>query len=136
MAALGVASTITHPELKIVLSEDIIQLELDFDQYLSRIDEINHNRTPSTRIKPISRKQRIAPELLSALVLMNTFEGCDEIDDENNNHIFAWMNSRQHCSEEDMTGRVDTALNAVTFKTSRADPVGDTIMFLPRCIRS
>ena len=132
MAALGVERTISHPDLKIVLSEDIIQFELDCNRYLLQIEEINHNWTPSTRVKPTSPKPCIAPELLSSLVLMNTFGGCDEVDDVNNNHILPRMNLRQHCSKENMARRVDTALSAAAFKTSRADPAGATIMFFTK----
>ena len=128
MSALGLVSTLRHPELSSVLSEDIIQFEFAYERYLTQIEEVNHNRTPSNRIKPTSRKSCIAPELLSA----HSFAGVEDLESLDNNHIMAWMNSRKHCSAEDLAIRVEAALNGINFKSSRTDPVGAAIMFFSK----
>lgn len=129
MSALGMVSTIKHPKLTAVLSDAIIQFGLNYDQYLNKIEQINQNRTPSTRIRPTGRKACISPELLQSLFEMDSFEGCDSVEEVTNNHVLTWINSRRYCAEEDIAGRVDEALSEVEFKPSRFDPAGASIMF-------
>jgi len=50
------------------------------------------------------------------------FNGRERVEDVAKADLQLWMNSRKHCTEQDLAGRVEAALAEVSLKVSRTDP--------------
>lgn len=129
MSALGLVSTIRHPELHTALSEDIARFSLEYERYLNEVADVNRNRTPENRIRPTGRKACICPDLLVSLVSMKVFAGCDTVEDVTNTQVHQWMISRTDRGEQVLSARVEAAVNETQFKPLLKDPEGATLMF-------
>lgn len=122
-------ATITAPQLKSVMGEDVSTFKIKYDAYLNKVAEFNKGRAKEQTLPPAGYKSCIEPELLSSLVLLNTFPAREMVDDVTDEDVSGWLKTRSRVSGKAVDSQVSDALRRITFKPRSSDPQGAALRF-------
>ena len=129
MASLLPINTISAPELRSPKGEAIVKFRLSYDKYMRQVDVVNAGLLGNRRVQAIEMKACIASELLESLVLFNTFEGRETVEQVTEDDMRQWIDARSRCSAATRAKQVKDALIRVKFIPDAGDPDGASLKF-------
>ena len=118
----GVIALVTAPKLKLVDQPSLIKFETEYAAYKAKVDDVNNNRDEANQVHFTSIKDCIDPATLHALFVMGEIQDADKFEDATLEAVKAWFDTASSVAPKDLSERIDSALQSVTYEANIEDP--------------
>ena len=136
MSNFGVVSTITAPLLSSATQPSLILFKTEYNAYKLKVEDVNRTRGDGEKIKPASIKSFLEPALLKSLCLLGKFSPASSIDQVGDEQVESWFANRLRSKPRELSEKVRTALDSVTYEQCAEDPAGAALTFVINIIKA
>lgn len=130
MATYGVVSTINPPMLSSIKQPSLIKFEVDYVAYKDKVADVNRTRNEEEQLIPASIRQCVKPELLQSLCIIGEIIGATTVEEATDENVKEWFDARLTAAPKDISERVRSAIDSVTYKQCKQDPSGAAMEFV------
>ena len=128
----GVVALVTPPTLELVDQPSLIKFETEYAAYKNKVDDVNKDR--SDKIHMATIKDCMDPTTLHALCIMGEIPDADKVEDATVDAVQSWFETASNLAPKDLSERIDSALQSVTYEANKEYPAGGVTNFIVKVI--
>ena len=126
----GVVALVAPPNLKLVDQPSLIKLEIEYAAYRAKVANVNEDRDDANKVHFATIKDCINPATLHALCVTGEIRNADKVEDATAEDVKTWFDTASSLAPKDLSERIDSALQSVSYTSNSEDPAGGVSNFV------